>query len=67
VTNILIIGDLVRSYNFLTGPDMVIGFTPDNKVVLLYGGTSDREYFDVIGHYDRSTDNLIMYSEENVR
>jgi len=64
MTNILVIGDLIRSYNFLTGPDMVIGFTPDNKVILLYGGISDQEYFNVIGHYDRETDKVTIFHKD---
>jgi len=49
MTNILVIGDIVRTE---TGLDMVIGFTPENKIVLKTNGISDEEFFNVIGNYD---------------
>lgn len=49
MTNILVIGDIVR---IKTGYDMVIGFTPDDKIILELGGISDTKHFDVIGNYD---------------
>lgn len=57
MTNIFVIGDIVRTK---TGHDMIIGFTPDDKVVLKSGGISDAEYFDVIGNYD-STEGTITF------
>ena len=51
MTNILVIGDIVRTE---TGHDMVIGFTHGDKVILDSGGISDEQYFEVIGHYDRT-------------
>lgn len=67
MTSILIIGDIVRTE---TGHDMIIGFTNHNgifgtdKVRLKFGGISDEEYFDVIGHYDNIEEILTIYDEE---
>ena len=58
MTNILVIGDIVRTR---TGHDMVIGFTPDERVMLDRRGVSDEEYFDVIGHYDTHTGKVILH------
>jgi hypothetical protein len=58
VTDVLIIGDIVRTP---TGFDMIIGFTPDDKVLLDMRGLSDEQYFDVIGHYDPDELGLVLY------
>jgi hypothetical protein len=58
MTNILVIGDIVC---VKTGQDMVIGFTPDDKVILESGGISDTERFDVIGNYDNAEDTVSLH------
>lgn len=59
MTNIIVIGDIIRSDNGLDY--VVIGFTHDNKVILDHGGISDQEYFNVIGHYDAASDNIVFF------
>ncbi len=59
MTNIFVIGDIVRTE---TGHDMIIGFTPDDKVVLEAGGISDIERFDVIGNYNDVEHELTLYN-----
>lgn len=60
MTNVLIIGDVVCTK---TGHDMIIGFTPEDKVILDRRGLSDEEYFEVIGHawsqLERMADNTL--------
>ena len=64
MTNILVIGDIVRTE---TGYDIVIGFTYADegyrfdKVILESGGISDLERFDVIGNYDDIEDKVTLY------
>ena len=60
MTNILVIGDIVC---IETGYDIVIGFAPDDKVILDIAGLSDEQYFDIIGNYDDS-DNIITWHSD---
>lgn len=59
MTNILVIGDIIRTK---IGQDMVIGFTPNDKVILDFGGISDEEYFDVIGNYDEADNEVTWHN-----
>ena len=61
MTNILVIGDVVRT---TTGFDMIVRFTPEDKVVLDRRGVSDNQYFDVIGHYNPDEGGLIIHDTE---
>lgn len=60
MTNILVIGDIVCTR---TGHDMVIGFTPEDRVILDRRGISDEQYFDVIGNYDESDKQVTWHDE----
>lgn len=59
MTNILI-GDIVRTR---IGQDMVIGFMPNDKVMLVSGSISDIEPLEVIGYYDSIKDQFILHSD----